>query len=311
MPTMRRRLGALAALALLTTSVTLMGQAMTTAASADELIQDGSFEAGAAAGDSPAWTEADTVFGSPICTVGPPLDCATGGGTAAPRTGDAWAWFGGVSSADHTSSMSQQVTIPLGDTTLSYYYYNGNAATPADAVLRVSVDGNVVKTHNEAAADEPGYALVTVNLKAYSDGQAHTLAFDYTSGPTVGDVATNMNVDDVSLQSLYDCAALTSAVDTAKAKATKAAKKAKKASKALKKAKRADPPNAAKIKKLTKKLKAKKKAKKKATKALKAAQANAAPCAPPAARPATSPAARVTPPATGRSAPTGSGGRLS
>jgi hypothetical protein len=54
-----------------------------------DTILDGSFEAGAS-GDSPDWTEASSIFGTPLCTAGA---CGTGGGTAGPLTGTVWSWF--------------------------------------------------------------------------------------------------------------------------------------------------------------------------------------------------------------------------
>jgi len=55
-----------------------------------DVIQDGSFEAGT---PNPFWSESSTAFGSPICSVGL---CGSGGGTAGPRTGSYWVWFGGT-----------------------------------------------------------------------------------------------------------------------------------------------------------------------------------------------------------------------
>ena len=59
-------------------------------ATLDQLIQDGSFEAGS---PNPFWTESSTNFLTPLCTL---ADCGDGLGTAGPRTGLVWAWFGGV-----------------------------------------------------------------------------------------------------------------------------------------------------------------------------------------------------------------------
>src|SRR5690242_10237461 len=41
----------------------------------------------------PYWWQSSTNFGTPLCTV---ADCTNGGGTAGPRSGNVWSWFGGV-----------------------------------------------------------------------------------------------------------------------------------------------------------------------------------------------------------------------
>jgi hypothetical protein len=165
-------------------------------ASAAEILLDGGFEA--ATGNplnSPSWVEADSAVGSPLCENG---ICSTGGGTAPPRTGLIWAWFGGVG-GPHTGSLAQTVTIPVGTATLTYYFRNGAVALPLTATLLVKVDGVTVETIPEAATAETSYSLHTVDMSAYADDAPHTLTFDYNN-PDLG--VTNMTVDDVSLDSI-------------------------------------------------------------------------------------------------------------
>jgi hypothetical protein len=190
---LRKKVTRLSGFALVTTGLVLGQLGFATTANAVELIQDGGFEAGAS-GDSPAWIEADTEFGTPLCTA---AACGTGGGTAGPHGGTVWAWFGGSATTGHTGSVSQAVTIPTGDpATLTYWYWNGSVNTPFDATLTVKIDATTVKTHTEASTAEPGYTQQTVDISAFADGGSHTLSFNYLNG---GTGITNMSVDDVSI----------------------------------------------------------------------------------------------------------------
>ena len=170
------------------------------AAHAAEVLLDGGFEAATGSPPvSPSWTEADSITGaspgSPLCDA--PY-CTTGSGTAGPRSGTKWAWFGGYPSgnAGHTASLAQTVTIPAGQANLSYYYRNGVVSSPFTATLTVKIDSTVVKTHTEASSAESAYALQTVDVSSFADGGTHTVSFSYQN-PTAG--ANNMTVDDVSL----------------------------------------------------------------------------------------------------------------
>lgn len=195
MKSFRNKVTRLSGFALVTTGLVLGQLAFAPSANAVELVQDGGFEGGAS-GDSPSWTEADSIFGTPLCTV---AACGTGGGTSGPHAGSVWAWFGGDPTAGHTGSMSQSVTIPTGNTaTLTYYYWNGAVTTPFDATLTVKIDGTTVKTHTEASTAEAAYSLQTVDVSSFANGAAHTLSFNYVNGGTGGN---NMSIDDVSISS--------------------------------------------------------------------------------------------------------------
>ena len=116
-------------------------------------LLDGGFEAATGnPADSPFWAEADSLAGSPLCTVA----TCTPGDEIAPRTGNAWAWFGGFADAGHTGSVAQVVTIPVGSVALTYWYRNSSVTAPFDAVLLVQVDGTTVKTHTEASVADDG-----------------------------------------------------------------------------------------------------------------------------------------------------------
>jgi hypothetical protein len=169
---------------------------LTGAAVATEVVQDGGFEA--ATGDppnSPDWVEFDSNFGSPLCTL-TATNCNTAGPTSPPRTGNAWAWFGGSAFAGHTASITQSIVIPVGVTNLTYWYRNGVVNAPFDAQLLVKVDGTTVKTHVEASTAEPAYTRQTVSLGSFANGASHTLSFNY-SNPSSGN--NSMVVDDISL----------------------------------------------------------------------------------------------------------------
>ena len=162
-------------------------------------LLDGGFEA--ATGNpalSPSWTEADSLAagGSPLCRTG---GCDTGNGVTAPRSGSAWAWFGGFADAGHTGSLAQTLTIPVGTLSLTYWYKNGTVTAPFDARLLVKVDGTIVKTTFEAPAAETAYSLQYADLSAFANGASHTISFEYSNG---AEGVNNMTVDDVHLSAV-------------------------------------------------------------------------------------------------------------
>ena len=160
-------------------------------------LLDGSFEAATGnPADSPPWIEADSLAGSPLCTVDV---CTTGAGVTAPRTGNAWAWFGGFPDAGHTGSLAQVLTIPVGTASLTYWYKNATVSAPFDAQLVVKVDGTTVKTHTEAPEPETAYSRQFADLSAFANGGTHIVSFSYTNGATG---INNMVVDDVGLSAV-------------------------------------------------------------------------------------------------------------
>lgn len=159
---------------------------------AANVLLDGGFEAATGTPPySPNWIETSTNYGSPLCTPG---WCGIGGGTAGPRTGAVWSWFGGAPSPEF-GSLDQTLTIPSGYATLRFYLWIGWVGNGAD-YLRVLMDGNQV-FHVFATA--PGYASyqpVTLDVTPYANGGVHTLRFE---GLQSTSAVTNMSVDDISL----------------------------------------------------------------------------------------------------------------
>jgi hypothetical protein len=145
--------------------------------------------------DNPYWAEASTNFGTPLCqSLG-----ACGGASVytGPRTGTAWAWFGGTALPE-VATLSQAITFPLsGTATLSFYFWIGaaDAGSGADDVFEARLDGTPLFQANATQRGQyPLYTLVNLEASAYTDGLPHSLQF-YTN--TSGQVV-NFNVDDVS-----------------------------------------------------------------------------------------------------------------
>ncbi len=158
-----------------------------------DIIQDGSFEAGS---PNPYWEEFSTNFGTPICDAGA---CGTGGGTAGPRTGAFWAWFGGIPAVYEQGYLRQTLVIPAGSASLSLWLWIGTTGGPVEDYFNVTVDGDEVF---RATADEQPlystYTQVVVDISAYADGGSHIIELQ---SETFGTTTSNFNVDDVVLDS--------------------------------------------------------------------------------------------------------------
>jgi hypothetical protein len=154
-------------------------------------VQDESFEQ-SVSGSGP-WASTSTNFGTALCTVS---SCGTGGDTAGPRTGAAWAWFGGVESAAEEATVSQSVTIPSGGSQFLNFWLWIGAVGGSDSVLTVSVDGTEVASYPEPAEAEAGYTQRSVDVSAYADDAAHTIEFRYVE--TAG-ISSNYSLDDVTI----------------------------------------------------------------------------------------------------------------
>ncbi|MGB3005701.1 MAG: hypothetical protein WBC06_04275, partial [Chitinophagaceae bacterium] len=143
---------------------------------------------------NPSWPSTSTNFGSSFCDF---AGCGNGGGTAGPRNGSFWAWFGGISAAE-IGTVQQTVIIPSGSTaTLNYYLRIGSVTAPFDATLKVMVDGVTQTTIAEPATAEAAYVLRTLDLTAFANDLPHTIRFEYTNPAGSGN--SNFNLDDVSL----------------------------------------------------------------------------------------------------------------
>jgi ribosomal protein L35AE/L33A len=149
---------------------------------------DGGFEAGS---PSTAWTEASTNFGTPLCS---PATCGLNGA----RTGDWWAFFGGVAGSPETASLEQTVVLGTGAANLTFYLWNPESSGNGTDALLVKVDGTqVLSIPAGNAIYAAGYTRVVVDLSAFADGGSHTIRFEATTSGAPSN--SNFFVDDVSI----------------------------------------------------------------------------------------------------------------
>ena len=164
------------------------------------LVPDPSFEA--SYGNETIWGQESTNFGSPLCIV---ADCnEIGVPPPGPRTGNVWAWLGGIDFTQpgrvspEVSQVYQDVTFPgCGGATLQFYLWiEANSGSAADDVLLVGIDGIAIFEVNATQASSySSYKLVSLDVSKYADGGVHFLQF-YSS---VSDQIVSFHVDDVSL----------------------------------------------------------------------------------------------------------------
>lgn len=163
-----------------------------------DAIVDGSFEAP----NAPAWTQSSTNYGSPLCDED---GCGTGGGTASPRTGAQWMWFGGAGVLE-VGVAEQSVAIPAGSTTLSFGYRLGLCAAGAGAndFIRLTVGGTEVWRRDASSAEcgAAAYALANIDVSALA-GSTQAVRFESTSGTAA--TSSNFSIDDVSLLAAPVC----------------------------------------------------------------------------------------------------------
>jgi hypothetical protein len=169
-------------------------------------VQDPSLEA--AYTSTVLWQQSSTNSDTPLCKV---VDCTNGGGTAGPRTGLVWAWFGGLDWRDQENTspeeagLSQMITFPNScGASLQFYFWIGEAAGDTNDVFNVLIDGTQVFTANATQSSSyPSYTLVTVNANAYANGAVHKVEFfsrtirHSSSSPQT----VTFNLDDVALVS--------------------------------------------------------------------------------------------------------------
>jgi serine protease len=155
------------------------------------LLADPSFEAFT---PNPYWVEGSTNYGTPLCTT---ALCGTGAGSALPRTGSVWGWFGGTIN-NEIASLAQTITIPSGTATLQFYFYIGAApaGSGTDDVFNAQIDSTTLFSANATQLGSyPGYTFISINASAFANGGSHTVRFiSNTSGQIV-----NFNLDDVAL----------------------------------------------------------------------------------------------------------------
>ncbi len=163
-----------------------------------DVITDGGFEIGGV--PSTIWTvpQSSTNFLTPLCTV---QSCGDGDGTAPPRSGAVWAWFGGATFPE-MAALGQDVVIAPGAALLHFWMRIGYVSVPYTDVLHVKVDNVTVQSFPEPATAEPEYTERLIDLNAFADGTSHNIRFEYI-GPTNG--YANFVVDDISLLSYGLC----------------------------------------------------------------------------------------------------------
>ncbi len=154
-----------------------------------DIVQDGSFEAGS---PNSFWNESSTNFGTPLCDP----SCSS---SVSARTGNWYAWFGGIAAIEE-GQLSQIVTLPSGQSLdLSFYLWQQSCDSAAD-YLEVQVDGTQVYRIDGSSSlcNSTGYVRQQVNLDAFADGQAHTLIFHSKIFANNAGI-TNFMIDDVTI----------------------------------------------------------------------------------------------------------------
>lgn len=153
-----------------------------------QIVADGGVETGT---PNKFWAESSTNFGSPICNT---AQCGEFFG--GPFEGQYWAWFGGATLLE-IGSLSQQVTIPTGTATLSFYLeINASSGNETD-FLTVSLDGkNLFTVFDTDQAEYDPWVEVIIDVTTFADGGSHLLSFDST---VTGPMRTNFYVDAISI----------------------------------------------------------------------------------------------------------------
>ena len=171
----------------------LMWDSNPAAVAANNYVQDPSFESSFPNGSY--WNSWSQNSGTALCT----LDtCGNGGGTARPRTGAVWVWFGGVSSKNETAGVSQSTVFPSCGAKLQFYLWIGaaTAGSGTDDRFVVTIDDQPIFTANATQKNSyRNYTLVSIDVHAFANGKAHVIKFlGYTSTQLV-----TFNLDDVKL----------------------------------------------------------------------------------------------------------------
>jgi hypothetical protein len=156
-------------------------------------LSDPSFEE--SYGSTYYWGQSSTNFDTPLCTL---YDCGDGAGTAGPRTGNVWAWFGGTTAYEQ-AELYQFVPFPsCTSATLQFYFWIGKAGE-SDAGFNgfaAYVDGTTIFSADDSQISSyPTYTLVSIDVSSFADGYTHKVGFvTVTSGQII-----TFNLDDVAL----------------------------------------------------------------------------------------------------------------
>ena len=180
-------------------SLSVDGPVGTPACTPPNIILDGGFETGGI--PSTIWNhpQTSTNFGTPLCDFG---TCGDGSGSAPPRTGLKWAWFGGIP-VPETATLGQDVTIPSGTATLRFWMRIGAVSVPFTDVLNIKIDNVIVQSYTEPTVAETTYTERVIDLTSFANGGLHNIQFEYI-GPSSG--TASFVVDDVALNAGPGCA---------------------------------------------------------------------------------------------------------
>ncbi len=152
-------------------------------------------------GTNPFWSSSSNNFGTVFCNSNTGGNCPDDGGTAVARNGQFFAWFGGIDAAE-TSTLVQTVTIPAGDSRhLNFFLRRSFVTSPFVAVLRVKIDGQILRTFVEPATPEAAYVARSVDISAFATGASRTLELEYVNPDNGG--KSSFIVDDLTM----DCEA--------------------------------------------------------------------------------------------------------
>lgn len=156
-------------------------------------IVNGGFETASATGSAAGWTDTDSQFSFSRCTV---VDCGSGGGSAGPKSGTGWIWFGG-SNMSQTAVLSQLATIESSASSLAFDFWTG--LTGGSATLSLSIDSVAQWTVTQANASTyaAGYSTVVIPLGAFANNAAHTIRWNYADSASTA--AINWSLDNVRL----------------------------------------------------------------------------------------------------------------
>jgi subtilisin family serine protease len=120
----------------------------------------------------------------------------------AAHSGNWGVWLSGVSDANETAHISQQVTIPSNQFYLNYYYViDSYVNSCTQDYFNVKINNTTVRTDNLCQANNTAnWTHGSVNLSAYT-GSTVTLMFEVTSINTSNDTYSSLYLDTVSLTS--------------------------------------------------------------------------------------------------------------
>jgi len=154
------------------------------------------------------WTETTSNMYSPLCTTSQ-ADCDPATSGVGPHSGLSWGWFGITTAyAAAESTLSQQVTIPTGSNQLTFWFaikdFEGGAS--ANQYFQAKIDGTELFRKDISQKNSyPPYTQVTLDVSAYANNAAHTLAF------------TSVSMDGLSVSFLLDDIAICPAATSNKA----------------------------------------------------------------------------------------------